>query len=235
MSRQIIVAIVIVYLVSTTPAFAGTFRDDFENEQDFLKDKQLREGGVWGEDISRFVWEDGTIKGTPSGQTFWLLITGNYGWEDYTVECKVKPLEELGEMGLVVRRTCIDCNPCYTMALDFSPSQMAIAKDFGSILSEAPFSPEVDRWYSLKAVAEGKHLDFYLDGELVVEAEDAVYPKGKAGIYIHQTTALFDDFVMTGTEVEDGGHWDPAKHPEEKAVKPKGNLVTTWGILKEKL
>lgn len=33
-------------LVLAPCIIAGTFKDDFENEKDFLNDKQLREGGV---------------------------------------------------------------------------------------------------------------------------------------------------------------------------------------------
>lgn len=234
MIRQLTVSIVILCLVSATPAFAGAFRDDFENEQDFIEDKQLREGGVWGEDIGQYTWEEGAIKGTPGNQEFsWLLITGDYVWEDYTVECKIKLLANQGSAGVVARRPCINCNPCYSFDLDPSADQVAIYQE-ANVLDSSPFTPEVDRWYSLKAVVEGSHLEFYVDGELLVEAEDTTHPEGKGGFCVWKITALFDDFVMTGPEVEDGGHWDPAKHPEEKAVMPSGKLAATWGTLKQR-
>ena len=46
-------------------------------------------------------------------------------------------------------------------------------------------------------------------------------------IHVH-----FDDFIISGDDVEDGGSWDPAKHPGEKAVEPKSKLATAWGKIK---
>ena len=43
--------------------------------------------------------------------------------------------------------------------------------------------------------------------------------------------ALFDDFVMTGPEVKDGGHWDPKAH-RQIAVDAKDKLSVTWGYIK---
>ncbi len=223
MIRQLTICIAILCLVSAAPAFAGTFRDDFENEQDFVKDKQM---GVWGEDVGQYTWEEGAIKGTPKDQEFsWLLITGDYGWEDYIVECKIKLLGNQGSAGVVARRPCINCNPGYAFDLDPSADQVAIYQE-ANVLGSSPFTPEVDRWYSLKAVVEGMHLKFYVDGELLVEAEDTTHPEGKGGFYVSKITALFDDFVMTGPEVEDGGHWE--------AVMPSGKLAATWGTLKQR-
>ena len=71
-----------------------------------------------------------------------------------------------------------------------------------------------------------------VDGGLVAEAKNAAYPKGKAGFYVWKGTALFDDFVMTGPEVEDGGHWDPKAHPEPKSVQSMDKLAAKWGEIK---
>ncbi len=231
MSRQLIIVILIIYLVSTTPAFAGTFRDDFENEQDFLKDKQLLVGGVWGGAVNNFVWEDGAIKGSGARvDFFYALITGDYGWEDYTVECRIKLLRNQGLVALVLRRPCLDCvNPLYFLCLT-ADGQAVIYRNGPNAIAASPFRSEIDRWYSVKAIAQGRNIEFHIDGTLVVEVKDDANPAGKTGFAILNSDALFDDFVMTGPEVEDGGHWDPAKH---LAVKPKGNLVTTWGTLKQ--
>ncbi len=218
-------------LMATPCTWAGTFRDDFENEKDFLNDKQLRDGGVWGEDIAFYTWEKGTIKGINVGDNVWGLITGDYSWEDYTVECKVKPLQNNGYVGLYLRRPCIDCLPCYVFALSVRDGA-AIYLDFWQKLNSSPFEAQKNTWHSLKAVVQGDSLEFYIDNKLVAKAKDKTRTAGKAGFIIDNGEVLFDDFVMTGPKVKDGGHWNPKAHPQQQPVEPQRKLTTTWGNMK---
>lgn len=244
MSRQLTFVIVVVYLVSTTAAFAGTFRDDFENEQDFLNDKQLREGGVWEEDIAFFTWENGAIKGRNDLAIKAGLITGDYWWEDYTVEFRAKLITDLDfdfdGIGLVLRRPCIGCDGDYFFFFGRSPgggnTVALMGKDPQQPLKTAPFQISKDVWYTFKVAAQGEQLEFYVDNKLVLEARDNAFPTGKAGFVVQNggggpLEALFDDFVVTGPEVEDGGHWDPEAH----SVESKGKLATMWATLKQEL
>ncbi len=216
-------------------ADAGTWRDDFEEEQDFLNDKRQREGGVWGEDIHAYTWEDRAIKGTNQGNNFFLsLITGDYAWSDYTVECRVKVLKiEMNAgfiwIGLMLRRPCIDCNPAYYFIFT-SQSQVSVQRQ-GGVLGTEPFDLELERWYQFRATVEDEWIAFYIDDELILDAKDATHRAGKAGVLVWHGVALFDDFVMSGPEVTDGGHWNPQVHPD-LGVKPTGKLTTTWAHLK---
>jgi len=216
---------------------AGTFRDDFENKDDFLADKRLRVGGVWGEDVGGYVWENGSIKGTAAVNLgfFQALITGDHSWTDYTVECKVMPLQILegsirSWIGLVLRRPCIDCDPGYYFILN--GNSMAAIDSQNGILDSFPFDFKMDTWYFLKGVANGKHLEFYINDELVVELKSDINSKGKVGVIVFNSIALFDDFIMTGPEVIDGGHWNPEAHPDPKFVESIGKLAMNWGKIK---
>jgi hypothetical protein len=138
-------------------------------------------------------------------------------------------------MGLVLRRPCIDCRPGYFFFL--GNNMVAIIPQGGIIpLKSAPFQTKKDVWYALKAVAQSESLEFYVDNKLVIEAKDDVFPAGKAGFVVQtiagkQVEALFDDFIMTGPEVEDGGHWDPKAH-DQIVVDAKDKLSVTWGNIK---
>jgi len=44
--------------------------------------------------------------------------------------------------------------------------------------------------------------------------------------------ALFDDFIMTGPEVKDGGHWNSKVHPESKSVEPDNMLAVKLGEIR---
>jgi hypothetical protein len=226
-------------LVFTPYIIAGTFRDDFENENDFLKDKQLREGGVWGEDVDFFTWENGAIKGLNRGAGWpsLLLITGDYGWKDYTVECRAKAIiiDNEAFMGLVLRRPCIDCDPYYAFSLAADKAFIHPADNKWDPLMSVPFQTKLNTWYALKAVAKGEQLEFYIDGKLVAEGKNNEFAAGKAGFQVSSiggaVETLYDDFVMTGPEVKDGGHWNPKVHSQQ-SVEPQSKLATTWGNIK---
>ena len=226
---------------------AGTFRDDFENEKDFLSDNKFREGGVWGEDIKFYKWEKGTIRGIPKPAMMVFLITGDYGWKDYIVECKAKLIKDDCVVGLVLRHSCIDCNLGYAFCLEgnfFGGNQASIVPlwiPLWTPLRSVGFTASKDVWYTLKAVAQGERFEFYIDNKLFVEAEDfkdSPCPAGKAGFLfsgfglVEEGEALFDDFVMTGPEVKDGGHWDPKAHLQSKSVSLFDKLATSWGDIK---
>ena len=88
MSRQLTVFMVVVYLVSTTPAFAGTFRDNFEDGN--------FEG--WQASIaSKGKWEvgNGELIITPEGMVSTALFIGEAGWSDYTLQTDVMVVKVL--------------------------------------------------------------------------------------------------------------------------------------------
>jgi hypothetical protein len=209
------------------PVFAGIYRDDFEKEQDFISDCK---NGVWLEDTNLYAWESGYIKATYSSAGSGL-VTGDLNWKDYTVECRIKPIqvEQVG-ISILIRRTCTFCLPCYNLGLTGKEANIYV--DAMSYITGSPFELEMGKWYVLKAVAQGSKIEFYVDGKLVAKTEDSKYPAGRAGFGVFGE-ALFDDFVMTGPDVKDGGHWDPKVHEQLSAVKPQNKLAGTWGQIKK--
>ena len=218
--------IVFCMFLITLPVLAGTYRDDFENEQDFINDCQ---NGVWIEDTNLFTWENGYVKTESLGGV--AISFGDLNWKDYTVECKIRPIQvESFGINLVIRRTCTFCTPCYSLTLTGKEANIYV--DVFTYLTGCPFELEVGKWYTLKAVAQGSKIEFYVDGKLLVKTEDSKYPAGWVG-FGSFASAIFDDFVMTGPEVKDGGHWDPKTHDQLTAVKPQNNLAVTWGQIKK--
>lgn len=67
----------------------------------------------------------------------------------------------------------------------------------------------------------------YLDGELVCKLEmDKRFTSGGVGTYLINARAHFDDFVVSGDNIPDGG---PGLG---KAVESVSKLATTWGNVK---
>ena len=209
-----IIGLILFLLVVST--WAGTYQDDFEVEQNFLDDKQ---NGVWKLDVNSFTWEDGAIRGIGN---FNLLMFGLVDWTNYTLEVKVKPLtNSRGAMGIRHNN-----GPHYVYWLDESVNKAGITKSDFTLLIEESVNVEPDTWYSLKGVAEDDNLEFYVNGELIMEVKDTSYSKGRAGICVVSGTVFFDDFILTGPDVPDGGHGTVA-------VEPKAKLATTWAKIKQ--
>ena len=212
------------------PSLAGTWRNDFEDKKVFEQEKKK---GIWDEDLNVFSWEDGECSGESRDVNMvWFLVIGELTWKDYSAECKVKLVDDFGgNFGIALRRTPWQ-QPAYDFGLFPSQNMAKITTPPFSTIAQEKFEVEEDTWYKLKAVAEGKNLEFYINDELFLKGKDAQFPMGKVGIHIYNIHAHFDDLIISGDDVEDGGSWDPAKHPEEKAVEPKGKLATSWGRLK---
>jgi hypothetical protein len=217
------------------PVLAGTWRDDFENEQDYINDLQ---NGIWIEEfnnreIETIKWENGAIKVdmTPNGGG---LSTGDSTGKDYTVECKVKQLKSNYDGSGILLRHTVNNLPAYFFGIkDRQPKEAGIYLNFLSPLNTFPFDYELDKWYSLKATIKGNQLEFYIDGKLMAKAEHDDHLAGWVG-FGSFGTAIFDDFVTTGPDVKDGGHWNSKAHTPLTAIKTQNKLVATWGKIKDK-
>jgi hypothetical protein len=226
--------IVFCMLMIALPVLAGTYRDDFDNQQDFANDRQ---NGVWIAEfnntaIETIAWENGAVKVdmTPSGGG---LSIGDNTWKDYTVECKIKQLKSSFNGSGILLRHPINSAAAYFFGIkEPKVKEAGIYLNLTGPLSTFPFEYELDKWYSLKAVIKGNQLEFYIDDKLMAKAEDDRNQAGCVGFGTFGT-AIFDDFVMTGPEVKDGGHWDPKAHDQLTAVKPQNNLAVTWGQIKK--
>jgi len=232
MFRQTIIAVLFVCFVSTSSVLAGTWRDDFEDGNASAAD--------W-EGFDFLELEDGeySIKFFNAAQdVIGLIRTGNATWKDYTVRCKMRYISEpSGWAGINFRDTGMPWERYgFNINADDKTADgwKAIQPPAVIKLSKVPltFALSIDIWYQLKVIAKGDHFEFYIDGKPAGEFKDKSIPSGKVGFFVRNAHAHFDDFIVSGDDVKDGGNWDPAKHPEEKAVEPKSKLAKTWGKIK---
>jgi hypothetical protein len=64
-----------------------------------------------------------------------------------------------------------------------------------TVLDTAQFNVSKLGTYALRPEAVGTSLRAYIDGNLVLEANDSSYAKGKYGLATYKTAATFDEFV----------------------------------------
>ena len=212
------------------PSLAGTWRDDFE-------DGNL--DGWKGLDPCWTV-EDGECSGeffNAPPNMMEIIQIGDTGWKDYTVKCRMKFAGAPGGFAGINYRDTGMMWGRYGFGIDADENTAEGWKAFQGAVTfpskiPLPFALSKDTWYELNIIVEGDYFEFYINGKPAGEFEDNSIPSGKVGLGVRNAHVHFDDLIISGDDVEDGGSWDAAKHPEEKAVEPKGKLATSWGKLK---
>ncbi|MFQ6040092.1 MAG: hypothetical protein ACE5PV_04480 [Candidatus Poribacteria bacterium] len=214
---------------SNPQCLAGTWRDDFDD------------GNYKGEwkiyNLNRAV-ENWRIKdGEAVGEIFQpgfmsLLLTGMDNWTARTVECRAKFVKEAkdasAELGLSLYDGEDDENR-YLFVINLTLGFVSISKESKGQWASANFRfvSEMDRWYSLKATVEEQELKFQVNGETFTGREqDEPLKSGQVGLIVANARAHFDDVVISGPGIPNGG---PGK---VKAVQSRGKLAAKWGQLK---
>lgn len=220
------------------PTFAGTWRDDFE-------DNDTREWKIYNLNRQAEKWwiNDNEAVGEifqPGFMSLWL--TGDLKWKNYSVSCRAKLVDDRNEpptIGLTLHDRGEE-DSRYLFFIDYVFDIVRIVKavhdDWSSV--QHFFTPEEDTWYQLKAtVYENGDLEFsILNLDAEVDAEPQVFtafdpdplPGGQAGLVVADARVRFDDVEITGDNIPNGG---PGRRTQQD-VSPRSKLATTWGKLK---
>ena len=220
------------------PAFAGTWRDDFEDNdtREWKIFNHIRQDEKWWINDNEAVGE--IFK--PGFMSLWL--TGDLTWKHYSVSCRAKLVDDRNEppsIGLTLHDRGEE-DSRYLFFIDYVFDIVRIVKSVHDNWSTVRhfFAPEKDTWYHLTAtVYEDGNLEFSiqnLDAEL--DADPEVFtafdtdplPGGQAGFVIADARVRFDDVEITGDNIPNGG---PGRRTPQ-AVSPQSKLATTWGKLK---
>lgn len=215
-------------IFSSIPVFAGTWRDDFE-------DNKTTEWEIYNEDKQLEKWwiNDGEAVGEIFIEGFWSLwLTGDIEWEFYSVSCKAMLEEDKNEessLGLTLHDRG-DEDSRYVFMIDYLVNTVRIIKGIpggGGVVFN--FVAEKGVWYDLKAIvnADGT-LEFHIDDTVFEAVDPQPLSGGQAGFVIGDSRARFDNFAVTGDNIPNGGPGKPFD------VAPKEKLTTTWGKLKMK-
>ena len=215
-----------IFLISSV--FAGTWRDDFE-------DNKTNEWEVYNEDKQLEKWwiNDGEAVGEIFIEGFLSLwLTGDIEWEFYSVSCRAmleEDKEEQSSFGLTLHDRG-DEDSRYVFMVDYIHNTARIIKGVpggGSVVFN--FVVEKGVWYDLKAIVnEDGTLEFHIDDTVFEAVDPAPLSGGQAGFVIGGSRTRFDNVEIIGDNIPDGGPGKPFD------VAPKDKLTTTWGKLKMK-
>src|SRR5262249_18043019 len=118
-----------------------------------------------------------------------MLIAGDPEWNDYTVEVKMKPLSQAEMAGIVFRYhtnrhyylfALVDGK--YARLVVRLPLEKTFKLAEWREIAKQPFSYDSTKYYSLKVENSGANIRAYVDGKVLLEANDEEILKGKAGI-----------------------------------------------------
>jgi alpha-N-arabinofuranosidase len=132
---------------------------------DFSKGAQgweaRRRNGNW-------VVENGVYRQTDPAATDTLTRYGDESWSDYTLELKAK--RNGGNEGFIILFRSVGRDHLQWNLGGWGNTRHAIQAVSGSsatIATETPGSIEIGRWYDVKIVLQGNHVDCYLDGKQI--------------------------------------------------------------------
>jgi hypothetical protein len=135
-----------------------------------------------------------------------LFVTGDPEWSDYTVEALVRPLALDEAVGLAFRYAT---NRDYFLFALSGGKEARLAvrlplEDTFRVarwreLGRVPFTYDSRRYYALRVENDGPRIRAFVDGTLVIEAQDASRVTGKAGLAAN-VPARFQDFRVSACE-----------------------------------
>ena len=177
--------------------------------------------------------EDGTYKLAKGGRAEHSLV-GEVGWEDYTVEAKVR-LDEGNWAGVVFRAQSEMEYYVYYLNVPNNKTELWRhkegawdARDKIGELAGTNVTIANGEWFDMRVVVEGTSMKLWINGEdqgELADETDAGYAAGQAGVWAWETAASFDDVKVSGNEIVGG----------ETPVEPLDKLTTTWGRIKQRL
>jgi len=217
-------------------AWAGTWSDGFETEKP--DNWQLVPFGP-----TTIKMENGELSVEVHNEIIsYVRAIDSNGRKDYTVTVKVKIIEIFGSFvdgGIMIHENALN-NYYYFFVADRGPQvhlgvppegkgAFAFPSINGQILKGKAkvFTPELDHWYTLKAITKDKNTEFFVDNELVGAFDYDALESGSVGLVVSNAHVHFDDFVVTGLDIPDGGPGGITF-----MVQPEDKPLTTWARLK---
>jgi hypothetical protein len=126
-------------------------------------------------------------------------------WQGYAVETKVRVVHSPTDdsaFGMMMRGTDNAPSGCWGYRFLFNTKLAEAEIDLDGPDDRCP--PKVlvhgaipiggDQWFTVRMEAVGIHLGLYIDGKLILQADDAVLPRGYFAVTVaHGATVQFDD------------------------------------------
>ena len=141
----------------------------------------------------------GVLNGwAPENVATWVW-KGDISWTDYQVTARIRLVS--GSEATLIFRYIDDAN-FYYLGLGSWNSKYCISKVVGIDTNVIKLAStglksevELNRWYTVSAIVEGNTLQMFVDGIMVLEAQDNSHPNGAVGVRLWNGTMQADYFI----------------------------------------
>jgi rhamnogalacturonan endolyase len=129
-----------------------------------------------------------------------MLVKGEEGWQDYSLEVTVRPLSTFSHIGITFRYQ--HARRYYFLGFE-GGKLLLLKRDQEEIieLASAPFSYDCDHHYRLSINCSGSKLLAAVDGKELLQAEDGDYASGRIGLS-SRMPAQYSDVKVTMTAAQ---------------------------------
>jgi hypothetical protein len=130
-----------------------------------------------------------------------MMVAGDVRWRDYELRAGVRLLSAKTEAGVMVRYA--NNRTHYSIRLDGAGRVRLVRRQHEdrTVLAEARWSPEFERYHQLRVAVTAEHLHISLDGSRVFSVEDDALPEGRIGL-LATGPARFGPVEVDITEAE---------------------------------
>jgi hypothetical protein len=175
-----------------TSAQQTLFTDDFE---DGNANGWSKSGGAWA------VVSDGSLVYRQSGTSSDAKArAGSTSLTNYSAQARVKPLSFNGSNRFAALTARVQSSTNYYYLALSNSNQLLLTKLVGgasTTLASKSLTVTTGTWYTLRIDVVGAQLWGYVNGALELTATDSQFASGNIGAATFNTSAEFDDFVVT--------------------------------------
>ncbi len=252
MKAAMLITLVCSITQPTQPILAGTWRDDFSDPDTTQWEiyNISNQQNAAEKDTTQWKIKDGVVYGTQrefSRQS--TFLTGKLTWKNYSVSCRAKFVGEWFptlDLGLVLHTRPKE-HQRFMFLMHHDEQKISIVAFLGGKwqngqfvitknVKKFNFDINLNTWYSLSAkLVKDNHLQFEIENlndpdnkaTQNIKIDKPITQGGLTGFIVSYADAVFDDLVIHGDNIPNGG---TITFP----VEPLRKLTTTWSRLKSK-
>jgi len=208
-------------LVGPPAAGASTGETLFDDDFSAGDDAWTTSGGEWA--VSAGAYEQTVDAGNARA------FAGVAGWDDVRVEAEVTPTFGDGLTAVLARVQGAETYYYLTLRFAGRFEINRLVDGSRTEIASVPFDVEVGETYRLGLHMFGDELTGYVDGVPLVQGTDGTFASGEAGLKTFNTTAMFDNVVVSeatgpGDEPDDPGNGGGDPDPPADTVVDLGEL-----------
>ena len=177
------------------------------NQQVTLNDDFSATNPAWKQWSGQWVFDQGVLRQTATRESYPLFLRTDQQYSEVDISVDFKPLSGRIDAsgGLVFR--AMDQDNFYLVranALENNFRLYIFKQGFRHQIASARVTPpELGKFHQLRVVAQGDHLQAYLDGTLYLDYHDSSYIKGYVGLWTKSDSVTeFDNLRISGIVAE---------------------------------